>query len=318
MKEVSEAKPRIGKDGYLFLQFKKEGDKTVLVDSFSRIPLQVLPPFYLDKNTTAYSYILNPTGGVVGGDNLDIEIWLEPGAHAFLTTPSATKVYRTIGPLAQQRLIFSLKRDSVLEYLPRVTIPFAGSSFYQNALLFMEEGAKAIFLDIFSAGRKARGEHLAFDEYRSIFEAFQVERQSDQPPNHTPGLSHSLMELCNIKGSEKWARLLMSDRLLLKPRNCNYSGLGFFGSFSTIASMYLIFSDPSIQSNLNLLFQSILEEQKNNHNIIGGVSLLPRRGLFVRILGHETHQLEQLISVLWSVARKEILSIHEPSLARLF
>ncbi|MBI4595607.1 MAG: urease accessory protein UreD [Candidatus Tectomicrobia bacterium] len=316
-KEVPEERTRIGKDGYLFLQFKKEGNKTVLADSFSRIPLQTLPPFYLDNSAAAYNYILNPTGGIVGGDNLEVEIRLEPEAHAFLTTPSATKVYKTVGPPAQQRLVFFLKRDSVLEYLPRVTIPFASSSFSQNISLFLEEGARAILLDIFNTGRKARGEHLAFNEYRSIVEAFEADLQPEQLPGQLMALNNFLKGARSIDSYVKGARPLLSDRLLLRPHDVDYSGLGFFGAFSTTATIYLIFNEPALESSLSLLFQSILEEQKKN-KILGGVSLLPRKGLFVRILGHDAHQIEQVILLLWSIARKEMLAIYEPSLTRLF
>src|SRR6185295_11829061 len=39
-------------------------------------------------------YVLNPTGGVLQGDRLDADVRVERGAHAIVTAPSATKIYR--------------------------------------------------------------------------------------------------------------------------------------------------------------------------------------------------------------------------------
>src|SRR5207253_6838753 len=71
--------------------------------------------------------VLNPTGGLVGGDRLAIDVTIGPAAHGCLTTPSATKVYRTAGAAAEQRVHIRLGAGAILEWVPDHTIPFARS-----------------------------------------------------------------------------------------------------------------------------------------------------------------------------------------------
>ena len=52
-------------------------------------------PMELDGSGSVCVMLLNPTGGLLGGDCLTTEIDLAQGAHVVLTTPSATKVYRS-------------------------------------------------------------------------------------------------------------------------------------------------------------------------------------------------------------------------------
>lgn len=152
---------RVGRDGAARLRFERRGAATVLTGCRWRVPLQVLAPVALEDRAAVVS-LLNPTGGIVGGDRLTIEVAVGPGAHACLTTPSATKVYRTAGPLAEQRVDLHLGADAALEWVPDHTIPFAGAAFRQSIRATLAPGARLILVDAFAAGRLARGEAWRF------------------------------------------------------------------------------------------------------------------------------------------------------------
>src|ERR1700722_5749944 len=64
---------RVGRDGFLRLRFARRGPNTILAQSRFSLPLQTLTPLTL-ANGAAYLMLLNPTGGVLGGDNLVTEI----------------------------------------------------------------------------------------------------------------------------------------------------------------------------------------------------------------------------------------------------
>ena len=61
------------------------------------LPLQALEPMDLDGDGVATLLLLNPTGGVLGGDRLETDVELGAGSRVCLSTPSATRVYRSAG-----------------------------------------------------------------------------------------------------------------------------------------------------------------------------------------------------------------------------
>ena len=78
----------------LELDYAVRREKTCLVRKKQRGPLTLQRPFY-PENDTCHSYLLHPPGGVVGGDTLDIKVRAETGSHCLITTPGATKFYRS-------------------------------------------------------------------------------------------------------------------------------------------------------------------------------------------------------------------------------
>jgi urease accessory protein len=59
---------------------------------------------------------------LVGGDTLDICATVGGGAHALVTTPGATRFYRSEGALALQRTELHLQADARMEWLPLESI----------------------------------------------------------------------------------------------------------------------------------------------------------------------------------------------------
>src|SRR2546428_11794741 len=157
----AEALPRVGRDGALSLRFERRGARTVVAGCRWTLPLQVLAPLALDDRAAVVS-VLNPTGGLVGGDRLAIDVVVGPAAHACLTTPSPTKVYRTAGAPAEQHVRLRLGVGAILEWVPDHTIPFPGSAFRQAIDCELDDDATLILTDAFAAGRIARGEAWQF------------------------------------------------------------------------------------------------------------------------------------------------------------
>ncbi len=127
------------------------------------LPLQVLEPMELEAGVAALM-LLNPTGGVVGGDRLCTEVRLGAGSHACLTTPSATRIYRSVGPPAVLSFRATLDAGARLEYVPDHLIPSPGARARQCTEVVLGPGATALILDAWSVGRPARGEAWDFAE----------------------------------------------------------------------------------------------------------------------------------------------------------
>src|SRR5258706_7251441 len=111
----SERNPEgIGRDGFLRLQFERRAAQTILSKSRFTLPLQVLTPLTLDDGT-AYLMLLNPTGGVLGGDRLVTAIIQADETPVSMTTPSATRIYRTAEKPAILETTIHLGESATLE-----------------------------------------------------------------------------------------------------------------------------------------------------------------------------------------------------------
>ncbi len=275
----------IGKEGILRLEFQKRDRRTLLTESFSRMPLQAFPPFYPDETGCACTYLVNPTGGLVGGDRMEVEIDLRKEAHAFLAVPSATKVYKTPGPFASQEMRVRIGREAVWEYFPSYVIPFGGSRYRQKMRVQMAENSKAIILDFLTAGRVGRGERFQFHEYRSLTEI------------------------------EYSGELILSERFFLKPPETDYSGLGLLEDYSASAALYAIFDEASLEIPLINDLRGVIHRLEN---IAGGVSSLPAKGVILRLLGKSVADIEEGLFQVWSLARERILNLKSTApIARL-
>jgi urease accessory protein len=121
-------------------------------------PLRIQRPFYPEADGTAHVYVLHPPGGIAGGDLLNINVESGEGTRSLFTTPSATKLYRSLGPRAHltQRLI--AHKHAVLEWLPQETIAFGGAQAELKTLVQLEEHAAFLGWDILCLGRPAAGD----------------------------------------------------------------------------------------------------------------------------------------------------------------
>jgi len=159
---------RPGKAGELRLEFEKRKGRTLLVRSYSKLPLQILRPYPFREPDQVYLPLINPTGGVVGGDTFDIRITLKKGARVYLTTPSATKIYRMKeGEESVQQMVFEVEEGSELAYHPEKTIPFAGSSFRQILRVNLDATGRFSMAETLAPGRVSRGEKFLFRRYYS-------------------------------------------------------------------------------------------------------------------------------------------------------
>lgn len=265
---------RVGRDGRLSLAFERRGGVTVLTERRFTLPLQAFEPTPIDGGAAVCLMLLNPTGGVLGGDRLAAEITLGPGAHVCLTTPSATRVYRTLGPPAVQETTISLGAGAFLEYLPDHVIPHPGSVFHQSVTVEMGPGSRAILSDALAIGRLARGERWAFSE------------------------------LVGRITVSRGGRPLFLDRVSLDPSRWIPRGLGGTEGFGYLATLALFADGFHAWESVVPALAGRLRELPS---VTGGASLLARDGCLVRFLAASAHDLAQATRSLWTLARRLLL-----------
>ena len=84
--------------------------------------LAVSRPLYSEDDLPHF-ILINSSGGLVQGDRLFIDVRLEDGGRAHLTTQSANRIYRMEGGCAVQETSLSTGENAFLEYLPTRTSP---------------------------------------------------------------------------------------------------------------------------------------------------------------------------------------------------
>src|SRR6478735_6211340 len=89
-------------------------------------PLRILQSLYPEGDRTCHNVLVHPPGGLVGGDTLDIAIRARAGSHGLVTTPGATRFYRSDGEIALQRTRITLDEGARLEWLPLEAICYSG------------------------------------------------------------------------------------------------------------------------------------------------------------------------------------------------
>ncbi|MCG8380844.1 MAG: urease accessory protein UreD [Gammaproteobacteria bacterium] len=144
----------------LDLGFNVRHQKTALTSRKHTGPLSIQKTFYPEENGTCHTYILHPPGGLVGGDEITINIAAEEDTQALLTTPSAGKFYRSHQLTATQKLTFTLKKNACVEWLPQETILFDKSTARLTTDVHLAEGAHYIGWDILCFGRPASFEQF--------------------------------------------------------------------------------------------------------------------------------------------------------------
>ena len=160
---------RGGWRGRLDLEFEARGGRTVLAGRAHEGPLMVQSPFY-PEGPVCHVCLLHPPGGVVGGDRLHVTGRLHERAHALLTTPAATKVYRSAGGLSRIEHELHVAPGATLEWLPQRTLAFSGARAHASTRIHLRASARFIGWEAVCLGRPAAGERFDRGFMRQDFE----------------------------------------------------------------------------------------------------------------------------------------------------
>jgi urease accessory protein len=145
----------------LSLGFAADDGATRIARRHHRGPLVVQRAFFPEGPAVAHVYLLHPPGGMVAGDTLSVDVTVDAGAHALITTPAAGKAYRS-GDQRQARLGQRLRvaRGATLEWFPQETIVFDGAQVQLVTQIELEGDARFVGWEIVCLGRTAGGERL--------------------------------------------------------------------------------------------------------------------------------------------------------------
>lgn len=265
----------VGRVGKLSLEYVRQGDRTVFGRTSCRTPWHLFPPIYLDDTGSAYTLLVNPSGGLVGGDHLSIDLSVGPKAHALISSPSANRVYRSLSEDAVQQVHMTVEPGGILEWVPEHTIPFAGSRFRQAIDVKLATGATLILWDAVASGRIARGERWKFATLE----------------NH--------IRITTALGAA------VREHYVLAPDD-KQGGVGLAESWDYVGSLFVVGDaiDATTWASLDNTLAGILEQQSNQ--ILGGVSQPAVPGLVVKLVAQNAPALMAALNELWAAVRQAL------------
>ena len=143
--------------GHAHVSFALRDGATRLVALDQTSPLRVLFP-RVDRNEPPLAAVAVVSGGVVGGDLLNVTVSVSADAKAMAIGQAAEKVYRSAGPDSSVDISLAVDTGGWLEWLPQETILFDGAKLGRRTSIEVEGTGKVLAGEILVFGRLARGE----------------------------------------------------------------------------------------------------------------------------------------------------------------
>jgi urease accessory protein len=255
----------------LQLHYTREGARTGAHDRHEG-PLRVLQRLYPEGPAICHHVLVHPPGGIVGGDTLTLEARLDTGSHALVTTPGATRFYRSAGEPAQQRVDARLADGARLEWLPLETIAYDACHACNHLRFELAPTAEMIGWDLLALGLPAAGQAFERGDFLQHLEL--------------PGV---WLERGRIDAAD--------TRLLDSP-------LGWAGR-RVLATMWFSAGAPLPTARRDALLDAACEAVDAHAALAAsaGATALHERVVVLRVLAERVEPAMQLLSRLWGAWR---------------
>jgi urease accessory protein len=222
-------------------------------------------------------HLHNVSGGVLAGDRLALNVVVEAGAAAQITTTGAARLYRHRAGAAdsEQCARFSVGDAALLEYLPDAMIPYAGSRHVQRTEIRLGRGSTLFWWEVLAPGRLAAGERFAFDRLRVQAEVYAGPRP------------------------------VLRENYLLEPTQKDLSATARMFEYSHVASLYAVQEGrpPAFWRALENRLNEIARERTRPGQAVWGASMLASDGVIVRGLSISACFIHEALVEFWRTAR---------------
>lgn len=141
----------------LHLHYTRQDQRTV-AHYHHEGPLRVLQSLYPEGDAVCHNVLVHPPGGLVGGDTLAIKIEVQADAHGLVTTPGATRFYKSATEPAVQSVHARLAPDARLEWLPLEALAYNQCRAENKAVFELAPGAELMGWDITALGLPEAGQ----------------------------------------------------------------------------------------------------------------------------------------------------------------
>ena len=211
--------------------------------------------------------LVNPGGAYLGADLYLLDVEVEADAKLLLTTQSATKIYRTPGSFAEQRMTIRLGEGAKLELAPDQVIAYREARYRQNTHITVRPTSSLVMAEVITPGWSPDGAAFRYEELR-LRNEIRVE-------------------------TDAGTRLLALDNLLIRPPLDDVTGTGFMEGYSHLGSLVVVDArvDQALADELHRLAEKF--------DAYTGVSLSATMdgitALVLRSLSNSTEKLNTLL-----------------------
>jgi urease accessory protein len=146
-------------EGHLVVQLLPKGISGLETITF-QYPLKLISPSPTAAQKSILVFLLTYGGGLVGGDQVQLQITIQPKAKLCIVTQGHTKVFKSASRdiVTRQKLNVAIGTSAAFCLLPDPVQPFEGSVYEQSQIFTLADNASICLLDWVSQGRFARGE----------------------------------------------------------------------------------------------------------------------------------------------------------------
>jgi len=200
--------------------------------------------------------LINTSGGLTGGDQIDIVASAGAGSSLTLTTQAAERAYRAQDDRARMTTDLRIEPDAQINWLPQEMILYEGSALDRVLTVDLAQGARFLMVEPIIFGRAAMGEDLTQVSFKD-----RVRIHQDGKPLYWDGL--------DLNGNTK--RHLVRRAIAGAAR----------------AMVSLVFIAPNAEAHIDALRRCLPET--------GGVSLLAPNLLTLRMVAADSFELRRAL-----------------------
>jgi urease accessory protein len=258
--------------------------RTRLVERHHKGPLIVQRPFYPEGNP-CHVYLVHPPGGVVGGDELRIDVQVDADAHALITTPAATKFYRCDARISSQTQELRVA-GATLEWLPQENIFYRGADTRTATRVHVDADSRFIGWEINCLGLPARSEPFETGSLRLDLELWRSSAISDPHPIRSGPISQEM-------GSVP----IFIDRIRLKGES---DARGARWGLAGQEAVGTLLATPATREDVESIRELVANEPMAAVSVVDGV-------LVLRALAPQAEAVRNLFIAAWQRLRPRII-----------
>jgi urease accessory protein len=135
----------------LRLDYAREGTRSVARFAHEG-PLRILQSLWPEGDAICHNVLVHPPGGLVGGDTLRLDVQCGEGSHGLVTTPGASRFYRSEGEAAVQDVRIRMAPGARLEWLPLEALYYSGCRAENRLRMELAPGAQLLGWDVAALG----------------------------------------------------------------------------------------------------------------------------------------------------------------------